>query len=119
MRSPSGTAVSANLRRSTGSPAWMIASISCVLPRTLTFIPATHAILEQPERDELASGAIAAEDHPVPGARQTRVLHPDVVLIGEEVRQPVIDVIAPSIARAATGPWCSALAQCSTRTRSP
>ena len=33
----------------------------------------------------LAGGRIAAEDDAVPGAREAGVLHPDVVLVGEEV----------------------------------
>src|SRR4051812_13278368 len=47
----------------------------------------------QPERDELPAGEVAADDDPlvVPGTRVADVLHAQVVLVAEEVRQPVVD----------------------------
>ena len=44
----------------------------------------------QPEGDELAARGVAAEDDAVPVGGVAAVLHPDVVLVGEEVRQPVV-----------------------------
>ena len=50
------------------------------------------AIAGEPEGDELAARGIAAEDDAVPVAGEARVLHADVVLVGEEVRQAVVGV---------------------------
>src|SRR5205085_12188935 len=44
----------------------------------------------EPERDELPALGIAAEDDLVPARRVTRVLHSDVVLVGEEVRDALV-----------------------------
>src|ERR687889_2077413 len=43
-----------------------------------------HTISDEPEGDELAGGGVAAEDDSVPFAGEARVLHPDLVLVGEE-----------------------------------
>src|SRR5439155_4444821 len=51
-----------------------------------------HAVADKPEGDELPARGIAAHDDPVPGAGVARVLHADVVLVGEEVRQAVVDL---------------------------
>src|SRR5215469_3632700 len=49
----------------------------------------------QPEGDELAALAVAAEDHLIPLRRVPRVLHPHVVLVGVEVRDAVVaDLLA-------------------------
>ena len=60
--------------------------------QTLTFMPATTRSPAEPEGDELAARGIAAEDDAVPVAGEARVLHADVVLVGEEVRQAVVGV---------------------------
>src|SRR5436305_9419825 len=52
------------------------------------------AVARQPERDELAPGGVAAEDDAVPAAREAGVLHADLVLIGEEVRDALIGLPA-------------------------
>src|SRR3954471_2831568 len=44
----------------------------------------------QPEGDELARGGIPAEDHLLVARGEPRVLHADVVLVGEEVREPLV-----------------------------
>ena len=43
------------------------------------------------------------------------VLHPEVVLVGVEVRKPVVGRVLPSRPAACTAGWLGALAQCSTR----
>ena len=65
-----------------------------VTSQTLTFMPADDAVSGEPEGDELAARGIAAEDDPVPGAGEAGVLHADVVLVGEEVRQAVVGIRA-------------------------
>src|SRR3954451_19850922 len=47
------------------------------------------AALAQPERDELAGGDVATHHDVVVATSEPRVLHPDVVLVGEEVRDRV------------------------------
>src|SRR5215469_2213787 len=59
--------------------------------------PGEDAPTTEPERDELALLSVAAEDHLVVAARLDvpRVLHPQVVLVGVEVRHPVVgDILA-------------------------
>ena len=76
-----------------------------------------HAALAEPERDELAPLLVAAEDHLVvaAGLHVAGVLHAEVVLVGVEVRQPVVDGLLAEhgLGRGLTG-WFRALAQCST-----
>src|SRR5436305_3168796 len=43
--------------------------------------PSEHALLAQPEGDELAAVALAAEQHLIPLGCIARVLHPDFVLV--------------------------------------
>ena len=47
-------------------------------------------IADHPEGDELPRRGIAAEDNPVPRAGEARVLHADLVLVGEEVRHALV-----------------------------
>src|SRR5688572_28604909 len=53
------------------------------------------ASVREPEGDELARRWVAAEDDLVPAGRVTGVLHADVVLVGEEVRDPVVGDLVP------------------------
>ncbi|GAA3235386.1 hypothetical protein GCM10020256_53210 [Streptomyces thermocoprophilus] len=55
--------------------------------------PGEDAVLLHPERDELPLVGVAADHHLVVGAgrRPAAVLHAEVVLVGEEVRHPVVD----------------------------
>ena len=74
-------------------PVWrerMSAWTCSLTSHTLTFIPPTTRPSRQPEGDELAALAVAPEDHLVPFGGVAGVLHADVVLIGEEVRDPVV-----------------------------
>lgn len=47
-------------------------------------------LVREPEGDELAPYYVASEDDLVPVGGMAAVLHPDVVLVGVEVRDPVI-----------------------------
>src|SRR5205807_4712994 len=44
----------------------------------------------EPEGHELAAGGVAPEDDPIPGRGVARVLNAEVVLVGEEVGDPVV-----------------------------
>ena len=74
--------------------------------------PALH-----PEGDELAAGDVAAEDDLVVAIVRdvAGILHPTVVLIGEEVGHLVVGGDRPIMFAAATGPWLRAADQCSRR----
>src|SRR5204862_1355592 len=49
-----------------------------------------HAAVREPEGDELAPREVATEDQLVTAGGIADELHPDVVLVGEEVRQAVV-----------------------------
>ena len=76
--------------------AWM----SSVTSQTLTFMPGQHAAVLEPEGDELARVDVAAEDDLVPVGGVAGVLHADVVLVGEEVRDLVVGLALAEHARA-------------------
>ena len=66
-----------------------------VTSHTFTFIPATtRSSTSQKAMNSRLAGS-PRNDHAIPGASVARVLHADVVLVGEEVRQAVVRVSAP------------------------
>ena len=72
------------------------------------------------KREELAARGVAAQDDPVAGTGGADVLHAEVVLVGEEVRLPVVDVARRrGWSRRRACPCRIALSQCSTRIRRP
>ncbi len=89
--SSSGTSGSASRARSTVARSCTSAWIGSLTSQTFTFMPATSVSAAEPEGDELAGAHVAADDELVRSrVVQAGVLHPDVVLVGEEVRDLVV-----------------------------
>ena len=95
----------------------MIAWICSMTSQTLTFMPRHDALVAMPERDELALSGSPRKTTSSHAVRVADVLHPQVVLVGEEVRQAVVELVVAEHVAGGRGPWLSALAQCSTRMR--
>ena len=94
--------------------AWMVS----VTSQTLTFMPATtRSPASQKAMNSRLAGSPRKTTRSQLGAKPG-VLHADVVLVGEEVRQAVVRRAARRACCARRpGPGSSALAQCSTRMR--
>jgi hypothetical protein len=87
--------------------------------QTFTFMPATTRPSGEPEGDELTGGEVAPHDELGAGGELAvaRVLHAEVVLVGEEVGDVVVRHRLAAIERPARAPPFSAFAQCSTRSQ--
>ena len=65
-------------------------------PDVVEHVPDVHRhprgdpTVAQPEGDELPAVAVPAHDHLVVGRAEPDVLHAEVVLVGEEVRHPLV-----------------------------
>ena len=66
------------------------AAIQLEIPLRWTELEGDHMLLAHPEGDELARRRITPNHHAVARGGQPRVLHADVVLVGEEGGEPLI-----------------------------